>query len=165
MKSGTLQHWKRLCLCQHSTKNLQLWPREAHRTSSNAFASHCSNPMCSRSLPTHPYQCTSGKLGCTGNASSTAEQWPGEQGDDTELTRIISSEALQGKGWRPPTEITQQLSPASHDSKLQRIWDKSLELTPLKPRGKKPQKRSLSYYNDTLFDSQQFWYPDLLSIS
>lgn len=62
-------------------------------------------------------------------------------------------------------EITQQLSPASHDSKLQRIWDKSLKLTPQKPRGKKPQKSSLSYYNDTLFDSQQFWYPDLLSIS
>lgn len=69
------------------------------------------------------------------------------------------------KGWRPPTEITQRLPPASQDSELQRIWDKSLKLTPLKPRGKKPQKSSLSYYNDTLFDSQQFWYPNLLSIS
>lgn len=92
MKSGTLQHWKRLCLCQHSTKNLQLWSREPHRSSSSAFTSLCSNLTGSRSLPIHPQERTSG---CPGKG--TAQQWPGEQGDDTQLTWTISSEALQGK--------------------------------------------------------------------
>jgi len=44
------------------------------------------------------------------------------------------------KDWRPPTEITRQLPATSHGCKLERNWDKSLKLTPLKPQGVKPQK-------------------------
>lgn len=148
-------------------KNILLLPAQPHKpaatslgaqsTISSACGSPCSTPWAPALCPAIRAQ--------HGDASSTAEQGPGQQGDDTQLTGIISRAALQGKGCRPPTEITQQLPPASHDSKLQRIWDKSLKLTPLKPRGENPQKSSLLYYNDTLFDSQQFWYPNLLSVS
>lgn len=55
------------------------------------------------------------------------------------------------EGWRPPTEITQRLPPASHDSKLQRIWDKSLKLTPLKPRGEKNLKKAVYHIIMILF--------------